>query len=134
MPLIPTFLERYPETEIELALPDSVVDLVENEIDITVRLGELRHSNLITRRLAASPRIIVGSPGYLKKRKPPHHPTDLSRHNCLTFEPRHSFNQWALAGPGGRHTVRVSGNFTANNADTLRDAALSGLGLIRVAA
>ena len=84
--------------------------------------------------MAASPRIIVGSPGYLKKHKPPRRPNDLGRHNCLTFEPRHLFNQWALAGPGGQHTVRVSGNFTANNADTLRDAALSGLGLIRVPA
>ena len=134
MPLIPKFLKRFPEIEIELALTDSIVDLVENGFDLAVRLGELRDSNLIARRLAASPRIIIGSPAYLAKAKPPRKPDVLCQHNCLTFEPRHLFNHWTLTGPDGRHSVRVSGNFTANNADALRDAALSDLGLIRVPA
>ncbi|MDA0262367.1 MAG: LysR family transcriptional regulator, partial [Proteobacteria bacterium] len=122
VPIIPIFLDRHPEIEIELTLTDSIVDLVENGIDLAVRLGELRDSNLITRRLAASPRIVIGSLEYLRKHRPAKHPSDLGQHNCLTFEPRHLFNQWALTGPDGRHTIRVAGNFTANNADALRDA------------
>ena len=139
VPLLPEFLERHAEVEVNLVLSDAVVDLLENDIDVAVRIAALPDSTLIARRLASVERVICGSPAYLQQRGIPAAPADLREHACLPFRFhtaanvwRSGSNVWRLEGEDGLEEVSVNGPFTANNADALVIAALAGLGLILV--
>lgn len=138
-PLLPDFLARYPEVHLNLVLSDSVVDLLENDMDVAVRIAALPDSSLIARRLAPVERVICGSPAYLQRRGMPATPAALTDHDCLPFRFhtaanvwRAGSNVWRLQGEAGVEEIAVSGPFTANNADALVTAALAGLGLILV--
>ena len=138
-PLLPAFIARYPEVRLNLVLSDSVVDLLENDIDVAVRIAALPDSSLIARRLASVTRIICASPAYLERRGTPATPADLTDHDCLPFRFhtaanvwRAGSNVWRLQGNAGVEEISVAGPFTANNADALVTAALAGLGLILV--
>lgn len=138
-PLLPAFIHRYPEVRLNLVLSDSVVDLLENDIDVAVRIAALPDSTLIARRLDSVTRVICASPAYLDRRGMPATPADLSNHDCLPFRFhtaasvwRVGSNLWRLRGHAGVEEVPVGGPFTANNADALVTAALGGLGLILV--
>jgi len=132
-PLIPGFLARYPELGIQLTLSESFVNLVEEEVDVAIRVGQLTDSSLIARRLGSARRMIVGSPAYLERRGTPRSPDDLRHHNCLRLITGTSFNRWEFEGSGGTRAVDAGGNFETNNATALHRAALAGLGLIRSA-
>ena len=138
-PLLPAFLARYPEVSLNLVLSDSVVDLLENDIDVAVRIAALPDSSLIARRLASVTRVICASPTYLERRDTPRLAADLQEHDCLPFRFhtaanvwRAGSNVWRLQGDGGVEEVAVDGPFTANNADALVTGAIAGLGLIQV--
>ena len=138
-PLLPAFIERYPEVRVNLVLSDAVVDLLENDIDVAVRIAALPDSSLIARRLASVRRVICASPAYLARRGVPETPAELSNHDCLPFRFhtaanvwRSGSNIWRLQGGEGVEEVSVGGPFTANNADALVTAALAGLGFILV--
>jgi len=139
VPLLPAFLERHPEVEINVVLSDAVVDLLENDIDLALRIAALPDSSLIARRIASVERVICGSPDYLARRGTPAVPSDLCEHACLPFRFhtaanvwRTGSNVWRLEGRDGLEEISVQGRFTANNADALVIAALAGLGLILV--
>lgn len=132
-PLIPGFLERYPELKIQLTVTESFVNLVEEEVDVAIRIGQLADSSLIARRLGQARRMIVASPAYLKEHGTPATPDDLEHHNCLRLVTGTSFNRWEFEGPAGPRAIDAGGNFETNNATTLLRAALAGLGLIRAA-
>jgi DNA-binding transcriptional LysR family regulator len=138
-PLLPAFIDRYPEVRLNLVLSDAVVDLLENDIDAAVRIAALPDSTLIARRLDSVTRVICASPAYLDRRGTPSTPAELSNHDCLPFRFhtaanvwRAGSNLWRLQGNAGVEEISVSGPFTANNADALVTAALAGLGLILV--
>ena len=98
--------------------------------DLAVRIGELKDSTLIARRLAPNRRVICGSPAYLERRGRPRRPADLEHHNCLVYTYRASRNDWPTRGPAGEEeTVHVKGNLEANNAEALHATILNGLGL-----
>lgn len=84
-PLIPKFLERYPDLKVELKLVDSDLDLVEHTIDIAIRTGKQTDSSLIARRIGTNPRVVCASPTYLERHAAPRSPNDLHYHNCLTY-------------------------------------------------
>ncbi len=132
-PLIPGFLERYPELKVQLVVTESFVNLVEEEVDVAIRVGQLADSSLIARRLGSARRMIVASPAYLKKHGTPATPDELDKHNCLRLITGTSFNRWEFEGPAGPRAIDAGGNFETNNATTLHRAALAGLGLIRAA-
>ena len=132
-PLIPGFLARFRELSIQLTLTESFVNLIEEEVDVAIRVGQLTDSSLIARRLGSAQRMIVGSPDYLNKHGMPKTPDDLKHHNCLRLITGTSFNRWEFEGPGGPRAIDASGNFETNNATVLHRAALAGLGLIRAA-
>jgi DNA-binding transcriptional LysR family regulator len=132
VPALPQFLARFPNVQVELALTDSIVDLVEQGYDAAVRIGAVRNGSLVARRLASSDRVICASPAYLKRAGAPRHPRDLAHHNCLAFEPKAGYTPWRLAGPDGSHAVRVAGNFSTNSADGLLGTARAGLGIVRL--
>lgn len=133
-PLLPRFLERYPEIHLELNITDRVVDLVEEGFDVGVRTGELSESSLISRLIAEDHRIICAAPAYLDRHGTPQRPEELSHHNCLMWTGDQSgLNDWPFIGPDGPYTVRVRGNTEVNNGDALVAMALAGLGLGRLA-
>lgn len=129
-PLLPEFLARHPRLEIDLALDDRVVDLLEEGIDVALRIGTLRDSSLIARRLATARSLCAASPAYLAQAGTPGHPADLAAHNALRYTYRRGPEAWELERDGERHVVRLRGNLAANNGDALRAAALAGLGVV----
>jgi DNA-binding transcriptional LysR family regulator len=134
VPLVPDFLNRYPEVDLDLALNDGIIDIVGERADIAIRSGALRDSSLKARKLLESRRIIVASPDYLKREGIPETPDDLERHNCLTFSFRAAAAEWPFRDPqsSDRFVRPIFGNFETNNGPTARTLCLAGLGLARV--
>jgi len=132
LPILPRFLERYPQIEVDLSLSDEVVDLVSGQADVAVRIGPLQDSSLRARKVLDFRRIVVASPAYLARHPAPRTPADLAAHNCLGFNIKASLNEWPFIENGRSFSQPVSGNFRANNGDTLRDSVLAGVGIARL--
>ncbi len=130
-PLIPRFLDRFPHVDVDMAMNDRVVSLVEEGFDIAVRIGRLEDSSLIARHLAPARRVVCASPSYLERRGVPQSPDDLADHCCLSYSNLTASDEWNLCTAEGRRwPVEVRGRLRVNNGDVLREAALSGVGLI----
>ena len=133
-PLIPEFLERFPEVNVEMTLTDALSDLVEEGQDVAIRFGKLQDSSMVARQLAVSRRAICCSPDYLARFGEPKHPSDLTAHNRLGFSTAIHLNEWIFRLPdGSEYPVKVEGNFTANNGETIHEMVLAGLGIARLA-
>lgn len=130
-PILPDFMDRYPEMEIDLSLNDRFVNLVEEGFDLAIRIGKLNDSSLIARFLAPANIAVVASADYLAKRGRPCTPDDLDQHCCLLYSNLATADEWSfVAHDGKKISVEVSGRLRANNGDVLRQAALGGLGLV----
>jgi len=129
-PMLPELLLRYPRLELDLRLSDAMSNMVDEAIDIAVRIGNPeRQPNLVARKLAGHTRHICASPGYLARHGAPQTPDELSAHNCLVFAYGGRRDTWRLRKAGVAQEVEVRGNLHVNNAEMLRQAALNGLGL-----
>src|SRR5215470_2466917 len=128
-PVIAEFVALYPEVSISMSMSDREVDLVEEGIDLAIRHMPISDSSLISRRIATYHFILTGSPAYFAKHGMPEHPSDLVRHNCLTFLRALWGNEWRFFGPDGALAVPVAGNMQSNSANALRLAAVQGQGL-----
>jgi DNA-binding transcriptional LysR family regulator len=129
-PAVPDFLDRYPDVEIDLAMNDRYVDLVDEGFDMAVRIGKLEDSSLVARKLAPARRTICAAPAYLQARGVPASPDDLKAHECLCYSNVGLSQEWRFVRPDGRPwPVEVRGRLHANNGDALRAAALRGFGL-----
>ena len=131
-PLIPQFLEHYPDLKIDLWLTDIDLDLSEHGIDLAIRTGDATDSALTSHHLASSPRVVCASPKYWAQHGRPTTPAALTDHNCLTY--RFEFGApaalWQFRDQHGSSTdLKVSGNFQTNNGEALRVATLSGMGV-----
>ena len=125
------FLTRYPEIELDVALTDRFVDLVDEGVDVAVRIGNLSDSSLVARRLAVIRRVVCASPDYLKARGVPQTPDDLKTHDCLINTNMGAGREWRFAHQGGKPwPVEVNGRMSSNNGDMLRVAALRGHGFV----
>lgn len=130
VPIIPDFVANFPEIHIDLTLNDRFVDLVEEGIDLAIRIGELSDSSLIARRLAPNRRIVCGTPAYFARHGRPASPADLVEHNCMVYTYRASRNDWRFITPeGGEEVVTVAGNLEANEAEALYSFMLADVGL-----
>lgn len=128
-PLIPEFCKRYPDLQLELSFSDRIVDLVEEGIDMAVRItGELKTS-MVARRLAPARIVCCASPAYLERHGTPQHPDDLRHHNCLIYSYAPSANTWTFLRDGRPYEVQVKGRLRANSGDMSRMAAVAGLGI-----
>jgi DNA-binding transcriptional LysR family regulator len=128
--LLAEYLRRYPGVEIDLALNDRVVDLVEEGFDLALRMAKQVAPGLIARRLARVPILACAGPHYLKKHGTPRSPEELAGHNCLVQPYSSSQGRWHFRRKGAERTVRVAGNLRSNNGDVLVNAAIDGLGVI----
>jgi DNA-binding transcriptional LysR family regulator len=132
-PLIPEYLQRYPEMNIDLSLTDTLVDLLEERVDVAIRIGPIQDSSLKARKLCDSRRVIAASPEYLRRCGIPLLPADLSQHNCLNFNMRPLLNEWPFVQDGAPVSVPIRGSISANNGESLRQFILSGAGIARLA-
>jgi DNA-binding transcriptional LysR family regulator len=128
-PLIPLLLGRFPELSIDLSLTNRVVDLVDEGVDLALRIGSLADSRLVARRLCNNKRVLVATPQYLKQRGVPAAPTDLKDHDCILFTAFARPREWRLVGPEGPLTVNVAGRLATNNVEIASTAAKQGLGI-----
>src|SRR5438874_1947054 len=130
-PAIAEFLERYPDVRFDVSLSDRVVDLVEEGLDLAIRIGALVADNLVARKLGETRMVPCASPGYLAKHAAPKTPEDLAHHNCFTYEyvsPRHV---WRFRDrSGAERAVRVAGRLHSNNGDLLAEVAARGTGIV----
>lgn len=132
-PLLPELLALCPELRIDLTFNDRTVDLLEEEVDVAIRIGaNLADSTLTARRLAPVRPITCASESYLRKAGVPLTPDDLRQHECLLYKYLPEPATWHFDGPGGAQAVKVSGRLITNNGDSLRDAALAGHGIARL--
>ena len=134
MPRIQSFLERHPAVRIDLRLSDGFTDLIEQGIDVAVRIGDLPDSSLVARKIGVSERVLVAHPSYFEKladgARKLEHPRDLTAHNCVVYTEVATQNAWEFLGPSGEtEHVRVAGNLQTNSSEAIRAAALSGLGV-----
>ena len=130
-PAVPDFLARFPEVEIDLIMNDRYVDLIDEGVDLAVRLGRLSDSSLIARKLAPIRRAVCGTPDYFKAHGMPRTPEDLKQHRCLCYSNLAVADEWRFVrADGSPWPVEVSGRLRADNGDALREAALKGLGLV----
>ncbi len=111
-------------------LLDRQVDLVAEGVDVAIRIGMLDDSTLIARRLGDSPRLLVASKSYLDRRGRPNHPDELKNFDCLVYSLLDTGNIWHFHHQGKEFTVRVTGDFKANNSDAVRQMALAGAGIM----
>ncbi|MEP6876165.1 MAG: LysR family transcriptional regulator [Burkholderiales bacterium] len=130
-PLWPKFAKLYPEVELDIALIDRVVDIVEEGYDLGVRISRTGSATHAARKLATSHNIVCASPAYLRKHGRPKRPSDLTEHTCIGYNYAASADEWKFTDDAGReHGVRVPCVMHTNNGDTARAAALAGMGVI----
>ncbi|TAV72970.1 LysR family transcriptional regulator [Rhizobium leguminosarum] len=132
LPVVVDFLKAYPDINLRLMLGDRLSNLVEDHIDVALRIGNLPDSNLIATRLGAIRRTVYASPDYLTRHPPARHPGDLAGHDCVTFEGMASMLSWTFT--EGKHdlTVPIRSRLAVNTAEAAVDAAVAGLGVTRV--
>jgi DNA-binding transcriptional LysR family regulator len=128
-PMLGELLHQFPELSLDLALTNRFVDLIEEGMDLAIRIGQLADSRLIARRLCTNHRVLVASPSYIERWGMPEHPEDLARHQCVLFNGFPRPAEWKLVGPNGLTTVAVAGRVATNNVETLTAAAKQGLGV-----
>lgn len=132
-PALPEFLHRYPDVRIDMMMSDQFVNLIEESIDVAIRIGELDDSRLVARKLAPNRRVLCGSPAYFASHGVPRSPHDLIEHSCLNFSYLLAGDVWRLSNKTGEAAVPVSGRLRANNAEALFEAALGGCGIALLA-
>ena len=133
LPLVPAFRERHPEVTLEIALTDVVIDLLEERTDIALRTGPLRSSRLVARKLGQTRMVIVAAPAYLARRGMPSGVADLARHDRLGFSFARTAPGWPLLDRGVATTLPASGAVQVSDGESMRELALAGVGLARLA-
>ncbi|WP_458146639.1 LysR substrate-binding domain-containing protein [Bradyrhizobium sp. UFLA05-109] len=128
-PVLADYLSRYPEVVVDVTLGDRFIDLVEEGFDLALRVGELKDSSLIARRLAPVRFVLCASPLYVKRHGAPREPADLANHRCLFYSLRAIPGEWRFKGPEGEVSLRIGGRFRSNNGNMLHAAMLGGAGI-----
>ncbi|MPR08242.1 LysR family transcriptional regulator [Microvirga tunisiensis] len=128
-PLIVEFHRQHPGLMVELILDDHLADLIEEGVDVALRLETLASSGLIARKLGSVSRILVASPGYVAAHGSPTTPDELARHDHVRFSWTAAGEHLTLIGPQGPVAVDVKSSFRANNSFVLMEALRAGLGV-----
>lgn len=127
--LVQEFLGRYPDIGIELILNDRYVDLVEEGVDVALRLGGNLPQDIVARRVALSPRLLVAAPSYLSAHPPLQHPSDLGAHEYVRFAWLSSCDDVELLRGMERVRVTTKGRYRVNNAVAIRETLAMGRGI-----
>lgn len=128
LPRLGRFIEKYPGIEIDLALTDRFVDLVEDGIDLAIRIGAVEQAGFIVRNIGHTRRIVVAHRDYWQRTGMPEHPAALSEHACLIFTGLHEQGSWTFDSATGPIAVPIQGQLSMSTSDALREAVLLGMG------
>jgi len=129
MPLVHSFVEKYPQTKVELMLIDRMVNLVEEGYDVSIRIGALIDSSLIAVPIGYFRLVVCASPEYLAENGRPQHPDELRSHNCLCIPAITESRSWRFVDKGKSIKVPVKGSITCNQAAATIDACVAGAGI-----
>jgi DNA-binding transcriptional LysR family regulator len=127
LPVVLDFLAAFPEVDVRLALIDQRLQLVEDHVDLALRIGPLADSSLVAVKLGAMRRVVVASPDYLARRGIPHSPAELADHDCIDAAGARPTSNWAFD-----TRIAVRSRLDVNTAEAAIDAAIAGIGLARV--
>ncbi len=129
-PAIANYLTRFPDVSIDINYQDRKVNLVEDGFDIAIRIGALPDSSLIAVPLLQNKLICCASPAYLAQHGRPQHPTELRKHECLTYSYSSTNNDWHFSNAEASYSIKASGRLNANNGRAMVAAAVQGVGII----
>ncbi|NLR95331.1 LysR family transcriptional regulator [Rhizobium sp. P38BS-XIX] len=131
LPVVPEFVERYPEVELDIDFNDRIVDLIEEGVDVAIRSGDLPDSRLISRTLRPFRMLLCAAPRYLERHGVPHCPRALDQHLAVRFRYPNSgkLQDWPLTLPEGEPELRMQTALSCNNMEAVRGATVAGLGI-----
>ena len=129
IPHLQEFLARHPDLDMEVVLDDERIDLIEEGIDVSLRMGDLPDSALTVRKIGQSPRIVVAAPSYIVRRGEPAHPAELSEHQSVVYAKGIGRDVWIFRKDGAEVLVTMKGRLRVSAAEGVRSAVLAGIGL-----
>jgi DNA-binding transcriptional LysR family regulator len=131
-PVLPDFLARYPRISFDFVVTNRLIDPIRDNVDISFRVGLLRDSTLVARKIVDLTQIVCASPRYLAERGRPNKPSDLAQHACLTLSHVPGSATWSFRVDGKEVQVEVGGPIAADSADMLLKLAIAGAGIVRL--
>ena len=131
-PAIPRFQARFPQVNFDITISDDRLGASQESYDLAIRIGPLEESSLVARRICNLERVICASPIYLERHGTPQTPDDLQRHNCLWITSLPALRRWPFDTDDGIRVVHVEGNVVTNNAETVLQLAIAGVGITRL--
>jgi DNA-binding transcriptional LysR family regulator len=132
IPRLGAFMARHPDLDIDLVMQDRTTDLVEEGVNLALRVGQGEDAALIARRIGLSRRVVVAAPAYLAAHGRPAHPRELGAHRCILYGGLAAGPVWTFASAEGPVRVEISGRLRIDNTEGVRAAALNGLGVAYV--
>jgi DNA-binding transcriptional LysR family regulator len=126
---VPSLLADHPGLRVELVVSDRFGDMIEDRLDIAVRLGEIADASLVMRPAGTIARIAVAAPSYIERFGEPSTPADLTSHTCIVHDVGPDSDVWTFVTPEGAQGFRVSGGFLANDARAVHGTARAGYGI-----
>jgi DNA-binding transcriptional LysR family regulator len=132
LPTVTEFLKSHPQVNVRLVLSDRVINLLEDHVDLAIRIGNLPDSGLVATRCGSTRRVVCASPAYLSEHGAPKHPTDLASHASIVFEGLTSPDIWVFKGDRSDVSVPIRPKLIVNTAEAAVDAATAGVGITRV--
>src|SRR5713101_2036274 len=132
VPIAVEFLNAYPDIALRLVLTDRVVNTIEENIDVSIRIGVLPDSNMIATRIGSVRFVLCASPSYLAARGHPKEPGDLCNHDCITVDSNAPQRSWKFAQGGREIAAPIQSRLTVNDSEAAIDAAVAGAGIARV--
>ncbi|MCW8832027.1 MAG: LysR family transcriptional regulator [Colwellia sp.] len=132
LPIMAEFQQLYPQLVVEFQLTGQSIDLIGEGVDLAIRLGVLKDTSLVARKLGESHRVVCASPLYLKAHGIPSTPVELLQHNCLRLSTSEIFNHWEFYSNEQEEAIEVNGHFVTDNVDALYEYALLGGGIVRL--
>ncbi|WP_258394910.1 LysR family transcriptional regulator [Pseudomonas fluorescens] len=129
-PLLPAFIAQHPKIRVDARFADRYVDVVAEGFDVAIRVGTLRDSSLVAKRIADFRNLLYAAPSYIALRGEPQTPEALLDHACLGFSSHSSWPDWVLTKDGQHKTVRPTGPLVSDNSESLLQAAIEGAGII----
>ncbi len=131
-PVILEFMARHPLVQLELLPTDRVSDMVEEGIDIAIRIGRLADTSFMARKIGEDKRLICAAPSYLARHGTPRRPEELTRHNCIVSRERPHLNRWPFRIDDQVREVEVSGRVAISEGEMQMQLALQGIGIVRL--
>ena len=126
---LPALLAEHPGLKVELVVGDRFGDMIEDRLDLAVRVGEVTDASLVVRRWGTASFVVVAAPSYIERKGKPSTPADLADHTCIVHDVGPGSNVWTFVMPDGSQQFQVSGGFLANDVSAVHVAAHSGYGI-----